>query len=483
MHEQYAELEKLSTSMVAGRDVRSRVLWMADRTESDDAPPLVGETRARVAIIGGGYVGLWTALHIMALEPGADVVLLEQGICGSGASGRNGGFVLSWWPKIMTLVERCGSEEAVRLAVASEASIDAIEAFCRAHDIDADVVRRGWMWTATNATQVGAWDGVLETCARLGASPFTRLEPAAVAARSGSAIHRAGVIEASNGTVQPAALVRGLRRVAIARGVRIHEQTCVRSFTRDRPSEIRTSTTLATGVAHGVVRADTVVLATGAWAASVRELARTMVVVSSDIVATAPIPERLAGVGWTDGVAITDAQLRVHYYRTTRDGRIVFGKGGGTVAYGARLGASFEYDARRAAETAADFRRTYPALADVRLTHAWSGAVDRTPSALPAIGHLGGRPHLLHGVGWSGHGVGPSHLGGRILASLALDHRDEWSTAGIVDLDVGRFPPEPIRYLGGRVVQAAVTRSERAAEAGRGPARVDGWLASLAPNE
>ena len=443
--------------------------------DAPDAPPLNAPRRADVAIIGGGYVGLWAAIHIKEAEPACDVVLLEGDICGGGASGRNGGFVLTWWPKIETLVHLCGDAEAVRLARASEQAIDALEAYCVRHEIDAHFRRGGWLWAATNRAQDGAWSSVLRCCERLGAAPFTRLSPDEAAARSGSAVHRSGVIEQSNATIHPAALARGLRRAALSQGVRIYERTPVLSFTRGYPSELRTPA--------AVLRADSVVIATGAWAASLPELARAIVVVSSDIVATEPIPSRLADIGWTDGVAITDAQLRVHYYRTTRDGRIVFGKGGGALALGGRIGPSFDRSIARAAETAADFRRYYPRLSDVQLTHDWSGAVDRTPSALPALGHLGGREHIVHGVGWSGHGVGPSWLGGRVLASLALRRRDEWSGAGIVDRSMGRFPPEPLRYVGGAVVRGAVTRKERAEAEERSPSRIDAFLAKLAPNE
>src|SRR5579862_4770210 len=181
--------------------------------------PLQESTRADVAIIGGGYVGLWTAIRIKELDPACDVVVVEQNLCGGGASGRNGGFVLTWWPTIDTLVELCGDAEAVRLAGASEHAIDEIEAFCAAEGIDAHLVRGGWIWSATNRAQEGAWDTVIRTCDRLGVAPFARADMA----RTGSSVHRAGVVEASNATVQPAALARGLLRAALARGVRVYE--------------------------------------------------------------------------------------------------------------------------------------------------------------------------------------------------------------------------------------------------------------------
>jgi glycine/D-amino acid oxidase-like deaminating enzyme len=292
--------------------------------DAPDAPPIAGEIHADVAIVGGGYVGLWTAIRIKEAEPSCDVVLLEQDICGSGASGRNGGFVLSWWPKLASLAREYGDAEAVRIASQSEDAIAELGRFCATHGIDADFRHGGWLWTATTRAQSGAWNAVLDVCDRVGVTPFRRLPPDEVARRCGSAAHREGVFEASAAIVQPAALARGLRRVALAMGVRIHEHTPVRRFTRAAPSILFTPT--------GRVIADRVVIATNAWAASLPELSRAITVISSDMIATAPIPAELARIGWERDLAITDSQTMVDYYRLTRDGRVAFGKGGWTIA-------------------------------------------------------------------------------------------------------------------------------------------------------
>ena len=299
--------------------------------------------------------------------------------------------------------------------------------------------------------------------------------PAEVARRTGSAVHAAGVFEPHGAIVQPALLARGLRRVALERGVRIFEGSRMTGLDRGRPPVVRT--------AHGALVAEKVVLATNAWAAGMRELRRLVVALTSEIVATAPIPERLAEIGWSDGVAISDSQQMLHYYRTTRDGRIAFGKGGGTLALGGRVdGDLFQRNPQIADETTTDLRRIYPMLADVPITHDWSGPIDRSPSGVPLLGRLGGRDHILYGVGWSGNGVGPSLVGGKVLAALALGANDELATSAIVDNPrVGALPPEPVRYLGGRVVRAAVARKQRAQEEGRDADRVTSWIASQAP--
>ena len=454
---------------------RHRSLWLTEVLPDAPAqPPLAGAHRADIAIIGGGFVGLWTAIRIKQRDPGCDLVVLERDICGGGASGRNGGMVLSWWPKLASLVKRVGSEEALSLARASEAAIDEVRAFCEAHGIDAQFRRGGFLWTATTPAQIGAWDGVLRLTETLGVDPLQRMSAPEITRRTGTPVHLAGVFERAAATVQPASVVRGLRRAALALGVRIFEGTDVVSFSRERPLAIRTS-------GNGLLAAEKLVVATNAWAAALPELRRSLVVVSSDIVATAPVPDRLAQIGWTGGEGITDSQMMVNYYRTTTDGRIAFGKGTAKVGYGGRIGADFDRHPRRTAMVTTELRRTYPALADVAIEHDWGGPIDRTPNSVPIFGRLGGRDHILYGVGWSGNGVGPSLVGSRILASLALGIDDEWSASALVDLPHLRFPPEPVRCLGAQVVRRAVISKEDAERAHRSPGPVATRLAKLAP--
>jgi len=451
-----------------------RSFWLQQVAgDAPDAPALQGSHRADITIIGGGYVGLWTALRIKEHSPAADVVVLEQDICGGGASGRNGGFALSWMSKLSSLEELFGIQEALRIAQASESAIDEIGQFCRDNSIDADFRKGGWLWTATTSAQHAAWDGVVKHCERNGVQAFQRLASAEVARRAGSSAHREGVFIANAAVVQPAALVRGLRRVALMRGVRIYEHTKVLSFTRSHPVAIRT--------AAGSITSEKLVIAANAWSANIRELSRAIAVISSDMIVTAPAAAVLEQIGWGKDLSITDSQTMVDYYRITRDGRVAFGKGGWTIAYAGNIGANFDRHSQRAAEVSADFRHYYPQLAGVPITHDWSGPIDRTPDSLPRLGTLGAHKNIVFGVGWSGNGVGPSVIGGRILASLALDRQDEWSRHPLVARGLNNFPPEPIRYFGAHLVRAAVAAKERAEFQERKPSRLAVALAKLAP--
>jgi putative aminophosphonate oxidoreductase len=451
-----------------------RSMWLQEALAGDPSPacpPLVGPHRADVCIVGGGYTGLWTALAIKRLEPGCDVALVEADICGGGASGRNGGFCTSWWSKLPTLVGLCGEDEGMRLARASAAAIDEIEEFCRAHAIDARMRRSGWLWVATAPAQMGTWEPSVAACERRGVDAFVRLTPDELHRRIDQPTHLGGVWEPGTATVHPAALARGLRRVALEQGVRIFEGSPMRRLRRGRPAEVRTQS--------GRVTADAVVLALNAWAAAVPELRRSLIAVSSDVVATRPAPEILERIGWTGGEAIADGRQRVDYYHATADGRIVFGKGGGAIAFAGRIDGGFNHDEHRAADVAAQLRRLLPAAAEAVVTHSWAGPVARTADGLPAFGWLS--DGVAFGAGYSGNGVGPSHVGGRILASLALRRDDEWSASGLVRRPPQAFPPEPLRYLGGLAVRAAVTRQEAAEDVGVSPGRATRLLAGFAP--
>ena len=450
-----------------------RSLWLDEALAADPgapAPPLAGEARADVCVVGGGYTGLWTALELRERDPGLDVVLVEADICGGGASGRNGGFVLSWWAKFKTLRALLGEGEALRIARASADAVAEIGAFCEREGIDAHFRPDGWLWTATSDAQRGAWRATLAELERAGVAPFEEPSADEVARRAGSPVHVAGIFEPTAATVQPALLARGLRRLALERGVRSFERAAMTALERRR---VRT--------AGGSVAADRVVLATNAWAARFRELRRALVVIASDMVATEPFGERLVRDGWADGVAISDSRLLVNYFRSTRDGRVAFGRGGGTLAFGGRVGSAFDGESPRAADVTAEWRRLYPQFADVRTTAGWTGPIDRSVTSLPFFGRLREHPHVAYGVGFSGNGVGPSLLGGRILASLVLDADDDWSRCGLTRGPVGRFPPEPARFVGGHVVRAAVARKEQADDEGRRAGRLTRALAGLAP--
>jgi glycine/D-amino acid oxidase-like deaminating enzyme len=228
--------------------------------------------------------------------------------------------------------------------------------------------------------------------------------------------------------------------------------------------------------------ADKVVLAANAWAARIPELRPHLFVVGSYIVATEPVPDLIKNLGLDAGQAICDSQARVIYYQATKSGRLVFGRGGGRVAPLGHVGSSFDSSERWHQDAAAELRRIQPELAGARITHGWGGPVDVSLASVPFFGGLEGREDLLYGVGWSGTGIGPSVLGGKILASLALGIDDEHSQSPLVRQRLtDTYPREPLRTVGALLVREAVAREAAAQVAGRRPSRVAVATAALIP--
>jgi glycine/D-amino acid oxidase-like deaminating enzyme len=272
-------------------------------------------------------------------------------------------------------------------------------------------------------------------------------------------------------TVQPARLARGLRRALIERGVLVFEQSRVRGLDRRGGTlEVRT--------ASGTVRCDQAVLALNAWAAGWPVLRRRILAWGSYIALTEPVPELLREMGWTGGEGLTDSRFTIHYFRTTPDGRVAFGAGVGAAGYGRRIGPVFTHDQRAVDRAVAGLRHLLPTLADVRIDDAWGGPIDISPNRLPLIGSLhGGRVHYAHG--YSGNGVGPSHVAGRILAALVTNAEGELARLPVIGARTLRFPPEPLRYVGARIIRESLVRYDDAIQAGKQPALPYRLLAGL----
>ena len=308
---------------------------------------------------------------------------------------------------------------------------------------------------STSPAQDAAIDEALQAAARLGVpEEAVPVQGEALAARCRSPVFRAGVFFREGGTVQPARLVRALRRAALAAGAIVHERSPVR---RIADGSLET--------AEGRVRAREVVVATNAWAAGWRPLRRRLTPFGSYVVLTEPVPELLEEIGWTGGEAIVDGRMFLHYFRTTEDGRVLMGSGSGPIGFGGRIDGRFFGDGPTAARAEAGLRRLLPALAEARVTHSWGGPIDVSADHFPLFGTVPGT-RIHYGAGYSGNGVGPSWLGGQILASLALGADDEWTRLPLA----ARRPPasaEPLRRLGGGLVRASILACEEAEEDGR----------------
>ena len=388
------------------------------------------------------------------------------------------------WFSLPNMRARWGDGAALAVARAAEEAVAGIGDFCEEQGVDAWFRRAGYLQVSTAPAHDGVWAEAL--CRLPGAGGARRDPPARAPPRSPPAAPRRPSAAAPSipdaATVQPARLALGLRDRLRASGVEICEGSPVESLA-DGPDGVVART------AAGVVRAGAAVLAIGPAAKAPRApLRNALTVTSSHIVLTEPVPDLLEEIGWTGGECITDARLLIDYFRTTPDGRILFGWGGGRIAMGARLGGRGEVDTEVVARTAARLREYFPGLreaggerngkAGARLTHAWGGPIDASPTHLPMVVPLPGG-HAFVAAGYTGNGVGPSHMVGRTLASLALDRRDEHSRLAFVDPSPRRVPPEPFHRLGGETIRRALMRKEEAELAGRDPGPLSRAIAAV----
>ena len=453
--------------------------WLDEALAAEgDAPPagpLEGALDVDVAIVGGGYTGLWTALALRERSPDARLAVLEAEICGWGPSGRNGGFLNGYWTHLHRLRETLGREDALAVARVAAGAIPAVRALCEARGEDVWLREGGYLKVSSAPAQDASLERSLETARELGVEEeAVSLTSGEVAERIQSPVFRRGVFFRDGATVQPARLVRALRSAALAEGIQLFERTRVAGLAHGTPATLVTP--------RGRVRAEEVVLATNAATTGLTALSPYLTNFGSYVVLTEPVPDLVRKIGWTGGEAVTDGRMFIHYFRTTEDGRVLMGSGSGPIGHGGSTNGRFSHDGPTAARAEAGLRRLLPDLTEARVERAWGGPIDVSSDHLPFVGTLPGtRAH--YGVGYSGHGVGPSWLVGQVLASLALGRDDEWSRSPLVRRPLDRLPPEPLKRVGGALIRKAILACEYAEEDGRrGPlaaravARIPGLL-------
>ena len=431
--------------------------WIAEAGAPAPLPALAEDLDADVVVVGGGYTGMWTAWEIAEREPNARVVVLEAERCGTGPSGRNGGFLSSLWlsfPLLRERVRRAARARAVR-------GLGGVGRHGR-RVVRGPGGRRVAPRGAAPGRLLRARAGRRERRGRQRRRGRRRSPPAETRAICDSPVFRGGVATRSGATVQPARLAFGLRERLLGRGVRIFEGSRVRALHADRaPSGVVAET------AGGRVRAGAAAVAVNAASGQVRRLRNRLTVSSSHIVLTEPVPDVIEALGLDrrrgDHRRPRAAALLPHHPRRAHPARL--GRradGGGRAHARARAGRR----RRSSRQTRAGLLRIFPMLEGRRIEHAWGGPIDVSPTHLPAIVTLaGGRAWAA--FGYTGNGVGPSHLAGRSLAALTLGRSRGRRALGL-DRPAAEGASRPSRCgsRARRCIRAALARKEAAEEAG-----------------
>ena len=444
-------------------------------------PSLPGSTTADVAILGGGYTGLWTAYYLLRAQPSLRVVILERDICGFGASGRNGAWCAPGLNISLERLERLHGFDAARATYqAVFEAIDEVGRVASAEGIDVDWHRGGELTVARGPHETPAIEHEHAVMTRFGfGERYQVLDGAELRERVTIGGATGALYTRDAAALQPAKLARGLARVVERMGATIHEQTEVTAFrgaagVRDG----RRRATLVT--AHGDVMADVVVLAGEAYLTQLRPLRRALIPIWSLIVLSEPLPDAAwAQIGWGAHELIGSPRYTVVYMSRTADGRILFGGRGAPYRFGSPIRP--EYDRHAAThEMLRDLaRQWFPVLRQFEFTHAWGGPVGMPRDWHPTI-QLDRRSGVASARGYVGHGVSTANLAGRTLADMITEQDTERTRLPLVNHRSRSWEPEPLRWLGVRYMQTALARVDRLAEQTGRPPRgrsLEEWLA------
>jgi len=443
-------------------DYRQTSFWLA--TSTDDLTPrapLRGTLTVDVAILGGGFSGLWTAYYLLRDNPSIEVAILEKEICGFGASGRNGGWCSTRFPVTTNaLIRRFGASRARETILAVHEAVEEVGRVVALEEIDAHYRKTGVLSVARGAAQLPAIHAEYRTYEQLGLGAQNRLLDAAEAYERIRATNLSGAMLTSGGaTLQPANLVRGLARAVERCGGVIFEGSEV---TRIEPGEQPSLST-----ASGTLRARKAIVAAGeAYLAHLPQFHRTVLPLTSMIVLTEPLTHaQWQEIGWQGGEGLSSQAKTTNYLTRTLDGRILYGSRGAPYLFGSRISDpalrnDAIYEAMRT-----KVRGWFPILQDVRFTHAWGGYLGMPRDWMPTVS-FDRSSKMGRLQGYTGRGVSTTNLAGRLLAGLITQ-----SSSGLEGLPLHRprmplWEVEPMRWAAVRYVQNAFARIDEAEEAG-----------------
>jgi glycine/D-amino acid oxidase-like deaminating enzyme len=437
---------------------RPRSFWTSQPGAPEPAGPLTGTQQAGLAVVGGGFSGLWTALRARERDPSADVVLIEASTSGWAASGRNGGFCsaslthgigngLSRYPDEMPQLEKLGAQNLAEIGQT-----------IATHGIDCDFAPVGELAVATAAWQLDGLTEEAEAARALG-HEVTELDAAGVRAELDSPVFLGGTwYHDTCAMLDPARLARGLRQACLDAGVRIFEHSPVRSIRSDGAG-------LKLTTADGQLRAGQVALATGAYPPLLRRIGHYFVPVYDYVLVTRPLTAaELASVGWRHRQGAADSGNQFHYFRLTADNRILWGGYDAVYFAGGTVGRGHDQRPVTFHRLAEHFFATFPQLEDVTFEYSWGGAID-TCSRFFAFYGTAFAGRLAYVCGHTGLGVGASRFGANVMLDLLSGQPTERTELELVRSRPVPFPPEPARTAVVQLTRASLARADR--DAGR----------------
>jgi glycine/D-amino acid oxidase-like deaminating enzyme len=440
--------------------------WV-DRADRPPArPALEGDVSTDLAIVGGGFTGLWAALQALEEMPGRDVVLLEGQRLAFGGTGRNGGFCDASLTHGLENGRGRFPDEIERIEQEARENFDGLAATIERYGIDCDWRPSGSMMVATAPHAIGWCRSATDELRSFGYEA-TFLDRDEVREQVHSPTYEAAVWKRSGSAlVDPARLAWGVANAAERLGARIFEHSAAITIDDDGDG-------LVVRTAIGRVRARRVILATNAFPPLVREIRRYVLPVYDHVLMTEPLSvDQKVAIGWSNRQGLSDMANQFHYYRLTDDDRILWG--GYDAIYHWNNGVDPRFERREAtyAMLSQHFFETFPQLEGLRFSHAWAGAIDTCSRFSVFFGRRFDR-RLVYAAGYTGLGVGATRWGARVCLDLVDRSQTARTQLSLVRKKPLPFPPEPLRSVGVWVTRRALARADRR-DGRRGP-----WLKLL----
>jgi glycine/D-amino acid oxidase-like deaminating enzyme len=435
-------------------DAEPAVYWTSQPRPVPIQPPLHADTTADLVIIGGGFTGLWAAIEAKQRDPNRDVVLLEMERIAFGATGRNGGFLEpSLTHGLQNGLARYPADEMQTLLRLGDQNYAEIANFTRGHQIDCDLQEHGVIWAATAPHLAEAIPEIVALHQKWGRDTIA-LSTEELRIEVSSSSYLGGVWSRDEGgMVDPARLAWGLLRVALALGVRVHEQTRVTGLI-DAGARVAVRTT------GGSILSRRVLHATSAYPGVIPEIRRYAVPVYDYVLMSEPLTDaQRAAIGWRTRFGLSDGDNQFVCHRMTADHRILYG---GWDAVFHRKGVDPTFDQRDASHQllAERFFRTFPQLEGMRFTHRWGGAID-TCSRFAVFFNTTHCGKVAYAAGYTGLGVGASRFGARTALDLVDGEQTERTNLRLTRKRPIPFPPEPFRSAVIGLTQREIARADR----------------------
>lgn len=427
-------------------------LWLDTYGPYTPENPLRGELDVDIAVLGGGFTGLMTAYELQRAEPSLRVAVLEAKTVGYGASGRNGSFAMTVVGLGFGTTAMLRGKQFLKEAhTYMERAVDTLDELIRREGLDCDRLRPGFLRVATTQGYIKRLKHDIDLMKSLGFAGIDWMDAAEVRARVDSERYLGALWEPRLVLVNPAKLVREEKRLALAAGVRVFENTPVLEIATRPPFTLETPS--------GKVLAEKLVFATNAYSHLFPKLRRKQIPAFTYMVATEPLnEEQLAPIGWQGFEGVEDARNLIHYYRLTPDRRLVMGGGPVGLTWNNDLNADSDQAAWQHLEEHIHF--LFPSLKGVNFTHCWGGPFSVTLDLIPAMGYLGDR-RAVYSLGCIGHGVSMSHLNAQTLRDLILERSSDLLDCPFVNRNVLPWPPEPLRFAAAAALRGYLQLEDR----------------------